>query len=98
MGIWRRSSFGSKYDKCFTLFQEKCSVIKQVITKRIKLFKKALQRINKPHLVDDDSKVLLCFARSRQSDLIEDRKWLKRAQILRTSTTNMLKRNEFKKL
>ena len=39
VGIWRVSSFEWKCDECYNLFQDKCSVIKRMMTKRSKLLK-----------------------------------------------------------
>ena len=58
-------------------------MIKLMITKRRKLFKKGLQPGNKSYLVDDYGKVLMGFTRSPQSALTKDRKWLlKRAKSM----------------
>ena len=65
------------------LYFKKCGMIKRVIKKRSKLFKKVLQCINKPYLVDDDSEVLMGFTRSSHSALTEDGKWLlRRSKIM----------------
>ena len=54
--------------------------------KRRKLFKKLLQWINKPYLVDEDSELLIVFERLSRSTLTEDRKWSqRRAKDMRES-------------
>ena len=59
-------------------FRKKHSHMKKMVEKRSKLFKKILQCIGKPYLVDDDYDVLIGFTRSPKSSLTEDGKWLVR--------------------
>ena len=49
-----------------------------MVEKRSKLFKKILQCIGKPYLVDDYHDILIGFTRSPNSSLTEDGKWLVR--------------------
>ena len=61
---------------CF--FQKKFGAIKRVIIKRSEIFKRALQCISKPCLVEDDSEVLIGFTILPLHTSTEDGKWLLR--------------------
>ena len=51
--------FGWECDGLYTLYQDKCGMIKRVIIQRRTLLKKTLQYVIKPYLVEDDSVVLI---------------------------------------
>ena len=76
VGIWRGGSFGWKCVCCYDVFQRKCHITRRIVDKRSKLFKKVLQCINKPYIVDDDIDSLISFSRTPKLTLTEDGKWL----------------------